>query len=54
MQEDAFLAQFSGISDPAAETDGISGATRSANGVRSAVAFVLQTYLENREALSDG
>lgn len=47
--EPAFLDQFTGQSDPDAEYDTVSGATKSSSGIGNAVSLALNAYLENRE-----
>lgn len=54
VQEEAFLSQFVGQSDPAFSYDAVAGATKSSEGIRSAVTLALETYLTHKEAMYDG
>lgn len=49
VSEASFLNQFAGWTDPDSEYDAVSGATRSSEGIRQAVARALRTYSENGE-----
>lgn len=51
VQEDSFLGQFIGWDDPANSFDAVSGATKSSEGIHSAVTRAIQAYLDNREVL---
>lgn len=54
VQEDSFLSQFVGQSDPAFSYDAVTGATKSSEGIRSAVALALETYQIHKEASTNG
>ena len=51
VQQDSFLSQFIGWDAPDHAYDAISGATKSSEGIRRAVALALQTDLDNREVI---
>lgn len=54
VQEESFLAQFMGQSQPDFTYDAVSGATKSSEGIRSAVALALETYITHKEAMEHG
>lgn len=53
VSEPDFLDQFTGWTDPDSDYDAVSGATKSSEGIRQAVARALRTYYENRELTDD-
>lgn len=53
VQDSAFLSQFIGKDEPNTEFDAISGATKSSQGIHAAVTLVLDTYQQNKEALTN-
>lgn len=54
VQEESFLSQFMGQSDPSFSYDAVTGATKSSEGIRSAVALALETYQIHKEASTIG
>lgn len=52
--QDSFLSQFTGWDAPDTAYSAVSGATKSSEGVRRAVALALETYQANREAITNG
>ncbi len=54
VQAEAFLQQFLGQSQPDFTYDAVAGATKSSEGIRSAVALALETYQTHTEVTADG
>lgn len=54
VQQDGFLQQFMGQSSPDFSYDAVAGATKSSEGIRSAVALALTTYQTHMEVTANG
>lgn len=54
VQEECFLSQFIGQSQPDFTYDAVSGATKSSEGIHNAVKVALEAYLTHKEAMEHG